>query len=260
MNPNLNLDQIPWYLPTMYGDIKLLAQGSSTEIEWENLSPTEREALSFLGKKFDVDVSGDVGKRVVNKDVAKIEAVLAKALKRGRKLLSAVVFKNGHIEEIHRTEKEDTAHAPYREGAAIEKVEPTPKEIEKPADPPKAAVTVAQPTMGCPIPEFERAEVRATRVLTAFLSDQQLADFERTESFLVTGGDTARKYILTSRHASQERLAKVGGRSVYDVTDRMPVCVHDWVVPAAEELLELKLFLELPGYESYVRNLPEAWV
>jgi hypothetical protein len=31
--------------------------------------------------------------------------------------------------------------------------------------------------------------------------------------------------------------------------------VHDWVVPAAEELLELKLFLELEGHELYVSQM-----
>jgi len=34
--------------------------------------------------------------------------------------------------------------------------------------------------------------------------------------------------------------------------------VHDWLVPASEELLELALFLGLPGRERYVRALPEA--
>jgi hypothetical protein len=236
----MNLNQVPWYLPSLYGDIRLTAQGNSTEIEWENLSPNERAALSTLGKKFGFEVGADVRKIVVAKPIAKIEAVLSKAMKRGRKLLSAVVFKGGSIEEIHR----------------VEDGEPTATAIERAA--PAAAVTVAAPTIGCPIPEFERAEVRATRVLKAFLTEQQLADFERTESFLVTGADTGHKYVLTSRHAAAERLAKVGGRSVFDVDQGYPICVHDWMVPAAEELLELKLFLELPGREGYARQLEEA--
>lgn len=241
---HLNLDRIPWYLPSLYGDIRLTAQGEATEIEWENLSPSEREALAVLSRKFDVGFDGDAGKLTISRSIVKVEAVLARAMKRGRKLLSAVVFKNGKIEEMHRTEQPTSS--------AVEKVV---DKIEKAA---KAAVTVAAPTLGCPVPEFERADVLATRVLTEFLSGQQLADFERTQSFLVTGGDTGRQYILTSRQASSERLAKVGGRSVFDISLGRPVCVHDWVVPAAEELLELKLFLELPRHESYVCNLPEA--
>jgi hypothetical protein len=196
--------------------------------------------MTALGRKFDVDTAGSVGKIVIPKPVDKVGALLAKAMKRGRKLLSAVVFKNGRIEEIHRLPDEEVAPA----AAAIEKVER-----------PKAAVTVAQPTLGCPVPEFERADVRATRVLREFLSPQQLADFERTQSFLVVGGDSGHQYILTSRQAPAERLAKVGGRSVYDVSIGFPVCVHDWTVPAAEELLELKLFLELPQRETYANSL-----
>jgi hypothetical protein len=244
----MHLSQItcPLFLPSLYGDIRLTAQGSQTEIEWENLSPSEREAISTLGKKFKLDTSAEVGKIVAPKPIDKIEPMISKAMKRGRKLLSAVVFKNGRVEEVSRVEKPEPfwKKRPYRDSAAMEKVEE-----------PKAAVTVAEPTRGCPVPEFERADVRATRVLKEFLSGQQLADFERTQSFLVTGGDTGRQYVLTSRQAPRERLARVGGRSVFDIVDQRPICVHDWVVPAAEELLELKLFLELPGHEAYVRGL-----
>lgn len=243
----MNLNQIQWFLPSMYGDVRLTAQANQTEVEWENLSPSEREALSTLGKKFDLDFALDSGKLVVPKPIEKVEAVLAKAMKRGRKLLSAVVFKNGRIEEVHRTadgEVKEKQRSPYRDPA---------KEIVK------AAVTVAQPTMGCPLPEFERADVRATRVLREFLSPQQLADFEKTQSFLVVGADTGHRYVLTSRQASPDRLAKVDGRSVFDVDRGHAICVHDWVVPAAEELLELKLFLELEGREAYVNSLqPEV--
>ena len=259
MHPNHpSLSKITWLIPSMYGDIRLTAQGDQTEVEWEGLTPTESQALQELGRKFNLQPSGDQGRLVVAKPVDKVEAVLAKAMKRGRKLLSAVVFKNGRIEEIHRTQDGDEPkREPFREPAiapytmsAIVPVAATPIVEE-----PKAAVTVAQPTIGCPIPEFERAEVRATRVLREFLSGQQFADFERTQSFLVVGADTGHKYVLTSRHATAERLDRVGGRSVFDVNDGWPVCVHDWLVPAAEELLELKLFLEMPGRESYVRGL-----
>ena len=231
------MNQIPWYLPTMYGDVRLTSQSNQTEVEWENLSPSEREAMTALGRKFDVDTAGSTGKIVVPKPVEKVEAFLAKSMKRGRKLLSAVVFKNGRIEEIHRL--------PTGETTTLATVD----------DQPKAAVTVAQPALSCPVPEFERAQVRATRVLREFLSPQQLADFERTQSFLVLGADSGHKYILTSRQAPPAQLAKVGGRSVFDVNRGFAVCVHDLVVPAAEELLELKLFLELSGHERRVSEL-----
>lgn len=241
----MNLNQIPLFLPSMYGDIRLMAQANKTEVEWENLSPSEREALLALGKKFAVDIAADSGKITILKPIDKVEAVLAKAMKRGRKLLSAVVFKNGRIEEVHRTAdgelKVDPPEHPYRG---------TTKDVVK------AAVTVAQPMLSCPVPEFERADVRATRVLREFLTPQQLADFERTQSFLAVGADSGHRYVLTSRQAPAERLAKVGGRSVFDLNRGHAVCVHDWVVPAAEELLELKLFLELAGHEAFVSGMP----
>lgn len=234
----MNLNKIPWYLPSLYGDIRLTAQANQTEVDWENLSPSEREAMTALGKKFDVDTDGSVGKIVIPKPVDKVEAFLAKSMKRGRKLLSAVVFKGGRIEEIHRL--------PNGEATTLAKVE----------DPPKAAVTVAQPVMGCPVPEFERAQVRATRVLREFLTPRQIEDFERTQQFLVVGADSGHRYILTSRQAPPEVLEKVGGRSVYDCTRGYAVCVHDWTVPAAEEMLELSLFIQMPGYEHHVSILP----
>jgi hypothetical protein len=246
----MNLDQIPLFIPSLYGDIRLTAQANQTEVEWENLSPSEREALLSLGRKFDVGIAGNSGKVTVAKPIEKVEAVLAKAMKRGRKLLSAVVFQNGRIEEIHRTADGEIKREPYRRMAD----RPTLPEVTE--DIVKAAVTVAQPTLGCPVPEFERADVRATRVLSAFLSPQQLADFERTQSFLVVGADSGHRYVLTSRQATPERLAKVDGRSVFDLNRGHAVCVHDWVVPAAEELLELKLFLELEGHEAYVSQMP----
>ena len=235
------LNQIPWYLPSFYGDIRLTAQGDKTEVEWENLSPAERAAMEVLHQKFSLTLAADsaAGKIIVDRPIAKVEAIVAKAMKRGRKLLSAVVFKGGKIEELHRSAADEV-----KEPSAIEKM--------------KAAVTVARPADGCPIPEFERAQVKATRLLREFLSPAQLADFERTQSFLVVGGDTGHQYVLTSRHAPVERLAKVGDRSVFDVNEGRPICLHDWTVPAAEELLALKLFLELPGQETVARGLDGA--
>jgi hypothetical protein len=60
-----------------------------------------------------------------------------------------------------------------------------------------------------------------------------------------------------SRPALETLTGKVQGRSVFDVNRGTAICVHDWVVPAAEELLELALFLQLPGHETAVNTLPE---
>jgi len=239
-----NLDTIPWYLPSLYGDICLTSKGEETLLEWENLSPSERAAMAAIGKKFAIDVEGKRGKLMLPRPLSKVQPIVARAMKPGRALLSAVVYRDGMVEEVHQ--------GPYRTPARSETTEIVPtKEAE-------AAVTVAEPTKGCPLPEFERADVRATRILRTFLSSSQLEDFDRAQSFVVTGADSGRIYILTSRQASPDRLARVGGRSVFCVDTRSPICVHDWTVPAAEELLELALFLGLPGRETYACSLPPA--
>jgi len=227
-----------WYLPSFYGDIRLTTQGSATEIEWENLTPTEREALETLSRKWPIGTISSKGSATLEKPIAKVENVLARAMKRGRKLLTAVTFAGGRIEEVHRGDGEVSA-------------------LARVADKAKAAVTVAQPTVGCPRPEFEKAEVRATEVLREFLTPEQLADFDRDQRFIVVGADSGHRYMLISRQSP--KLRDFGGRSVYDVTEGRPVCVHDWLVPASEELLELSLFLSLPAREKYVRSLPEAF-
>ena len=90
-------------MPSIYGDIRLTAQANQTEVEWENLSPSERMAMTELAQKFRVEWSGQAsGKLVIAKSIDKVENVIARAMKRGRKLLTAVVFKNGRIEEMHR--------------------------------------------------------------------------------------------------------------------------------------------------------------
>lgn len=119
---------------------------------------------------------------------------------------------------------------------------------------PAVAATVARPTRGCPAPDFELAEQRATDVMCAFLDPEQLADFKSEQAFLSVGADTGHRYIITSRHA-RSVLAHTT-RSLFDLDEQMPYCVHDWEVPAAEEMLALHAFLSVPGLESYLRAIP----
>lgn len=122
---------------------------------------------------------------------------------------------------------------------------------------PKAATTVAQPVIGCPAPDFADVEVRATRVLKTFLTPQQIADFERRQQFIAVGADTGHRYLLTSRH-SKYALGFASNRSLFDIDEQHAFCVHDWEVPAAEELLGLFVHISLPGFERYVRGIPDV--
>jgi hypothetical protein len=186
--------------------------------------------------------------------------VLARAMKPGRTTVSAVKFSNGKIEEV-RTADTTTAlvlAVPKKETKLL-----APK--AKAEDKAEAAVTVAAPTIGCPSPDFGEAEIRAKRVLEVFLNDQQRADFHKTGRFVSQGQDTGRRYLLSLRDAPDGGLRHQSFRSVLDLdaTDTVrglsggPLCVHDWTVPAAEELLALHLMIVLPGRERYLRSLPE---
>jgi len=163
-----------------------------------------------------------------------VQKVLVKVLKPNRKTVSVIKIKDGKIEEI--------TEATY---------------VEK-KDEAEAATTVAVPTRGCPAPTFEAAELKANRVLKVFLTPDQVADFDRHNAFVTVGADTGHRYALTSRHATG-LLAK-RRRTLYDLDENVPYCVHDWTVPAAEELLALHAFLSLPGRETFLRGVPEGVV
>jgi hypothetical protein len=168
--------------------------------------------------------------------------------------VSAVLFTNGRVEQVTEATLQiiDAAAETGTASSAASHDEPKPEEKKKP----KAAVTVAQPVLGCPAPEFDDVEIRATRVLRTFLSPQQVADFERRQQFVAAGVDTGHRYLLTSRH-SKHGLSLGHARSLYDIDEGRALCVHDWEVPAAEEILGLFMHLSLPGLERYVRSFPD---
>ena len=154
----------------------------------------------------------------------KIAQAVARLLKPKRKIVSAISFSAGKMEEV--TEQE------YDAGVAT---------------------TVAVPTKGCPAPDFVRAELRARDVLESFLTADQCADFRKHNRFISRGSATGRRYMITSRHA-RDSLAMFQ-RSLFDLDNQRPICVHDWTVPAAEEMLSLHVLLQLPGWESYLTGL-----
>lgn len=272
------METFRWYLPSFYGDISLEQKTpQQTLVTIQGLSPTEKVAMAALIKRAQgarlrsawasvsdlerMNLQSMAQQSVtLNAPISEVQKILARALKPGRKQVSAVRFHDGQIEEITQatiglietTGQSVPPELPYRER--------TPAEPEDKLDKPKpkkpaAAVTVAQPTVGCPAPDFEAAEIRATRVLSTFLDTQQRADFARYQRFVVTGIDSGHRYMLTSRQA-RDQLATYH-RTLFDLEEGSPLCVHDWDVPAAEELLALAIMLRLPGREQYVRAIPD---
>lgn len=204
--------------------------------------------------KIDVDALVEQ-QLILRAPISKVQKVLEKPMKPGRDSLSVVRYTNGRIEEV--TDKvigliEEPDDSPETERFPAVIAMPEVK-IDKPK--PKAIVTVAQPTLGCPAPDFEAVELRANRVLEAFLTPSQLSDFRSENAFLSVGADTGHKYVITSRNAPT-KLDRTR-RSLYDLTMQIPFCVHDWTVPAAEEMLCLAMFVQTAGRESYLRNIPD---
>lgn len=183
---------------------------------------------------------------VLDTPIAKVQAVLAKILKPQKKLVHAVKFTDGKIEEVRGTlaAPPKTGTTPYRD--------PGEREAE-------VGVTVAEPVIGCPVPEFPESEIRANLVLEAFLTPQQREDYRSRGAFLSVGADTGHTYAVTHRER-RGSMRHVSFRSLYDLTEDRPLCVHDWDVPAPEEMLALHLCITLPGNEERVRALPEVWL
>lgn len=183
----------------------------------------------------------------LNASITKVQEFLQKKLKPHRKQITAVRFSDGSVTQLSEATLK-TIDVPAE----------TPANADTPAlAVPKAAVTVAQPVLGCPAPDFDDIEIRATRVLKTFLTPEQIYDFERRQQFVAVGADTGHRYLLTSRHSKHGLAQHRSHRSLYDMDDREALCVHDWEVPAAEELLGLFVHLSLPGLEGYIRSIPD---
>lgn len=201
--------------------------------------------------------------------IGDVEAVLSRALNpKGRKLFSAVKFSNGEIEKIYgSTPSEPAKPDSYRINAKAVGDDPPPKDEKKKE--PEAAATVKEPVIGCPVPEFPEADVRASRALEAFLDPRQLAEYRRHGAFVTVGRDTGHRYLVRNREApmrlKHEQLkghGLVAGGSfngLYDLDECRALCVHDWDVPPPEEMLALHLCLSLPGFERHVRMLPHVF-
>lgn len=229
-----------WYVPSFYGDIRVKRgkNDQTTRVEWENLTPGERKALEklFLRGKTkgwtdrDPAFGGDEGFRVLGIDLKTVQKMLVKELKPGRQVIDFVRFSDGKIVE--------------------QSLVPEEKAL---VTAPEKGVSVAKPVQGCPEPWLARAELRAREVLFAFLDDDQRADFEGRNAFVSTGAGTGHRYAITSRHA-RDQLAHTR-RQLFDLDERQPYCVHDYAVPAAEEMLALHLMLQDSKHERYLRHL-----
>lgn len=288
-----------WLIPSFFGDIRLVRTGPKTcKMLVEQATPEEARALSTFApialKKKWVDpeaLQEFAGTFVTGKTfgpltelaapIEEVQRLIAKALKPGKKLVSAVKFSNGKLEETHEAifptrvpSGSSAAPSPQTvpatstgadsapptstpvgstESSKAENTAGSALEAKKPK--PEKGTTVAAPTRGCPPPNFSPARLRAREVLTAFLTPEQREDFERHNRFITVGATTGHRYMITSRHAT-DTLRDVQ-RTLFDLDEQIPLCVHDWDVPPEEEMHALNILIQLPGWERYCRHLNE---
>lgn len=262
-----------WYLPTWYGDIRLrVVEPRRTRVEVTALTRGELEAVRALKARSlkrgllrrawaserdwasMPDDAFAVGHRGVHHVILQapllaVESVLTRHLRGRAQTVSVAITDRGNLHEIRVPEPEsdierDIDVLPFRR-----------EHLVSPDETPVAATTVRQPTVGCPAPDFVQAHARATQTLRRFLSPEQVRDFERHQRFVTVGADTGHRYVITSRHARSE--LSTYSRTVYDVEEQRPYCVHDWGVPASEEMLTMHALISLPGWERYVRGIRE---
>jgi len=246
-----------WLVPSYFGDIRVIEAGpKACKVLVEQATSKEREALAKLQlhatKKRWLTDGHDLTARTITPLMAPTKTVatfIARQLKPGKKLVSAVLFKNGRIEEVTASTFESGPAEPTKTPES----ETTGTSPSTSASEPKAATTVTKPVKGCPPPNFSPARLRALEVLMTFLTPEQQEDFLRFNRFVAIGGTTGHRYMITSRHATDQLGTFT--RSLFDLDDEEPLCVHDWSVPPEEELHMLNILVQLPGYEAYLREL-----
>lgn len=241
-----------------------------TKVTGRELSTTERAAIAgfstvALVRSWCSDLDVDEAMRryregggfelTLRAPVERVAAYMARALKPDRRLLSVAITDRG-LTEVWRSDPDVTKPGPYRETP-----EPPPSNVvdmtaRLPPKDAKAVTTVAKPVNGCPAPDFaERADARASRVLEAFLTAEQRADWRRFGGFVTVGADSGDRFMLASRDAARSVLRANGGRTLWNVDRQFAYCVHDWDVPPAEELLAMHLFLAVPGGETVMTQV-----
>jgi hypothetical protein len=255
-----------WLIPSFHGDIRLEKEGpKKTLLRAYQLTASEEKAMAqlrsravspkrlakpwakesdFLPLTNSAYRSSDGVTIHLEAPVEDVHKLITKVLKPERSLLTAVKFSNGMIEEVRSFPSPDGPKAIIAE-----------KPNEEPQ--PVVATTVATPVKGCPMPDFQEADVRASRVLETFLNDDQIADYRKTGSFITIGADSGHRYLVCNRERPNFMRAHLGGRQLYDMEKKHPICIHDWAVPPAEEMLALHLHLTLPGWEGKILTLPE---
>lgn len=236
-----------WAVPTFHGDLRLEpdedAPKKQTKLSIVKPTPDEKKQVIALSallldrgwiKEPLKDIEGDkTWSATIDAPLEDVGPVFVNALRPGPAVMTAVRFKDGHIEVCE-----------HREPGA------TQKELEKLAERPKAetAATVRRPTPCCPNCFIDAVEP-ATEVLLSFLTPKQHETWSKHRYITVRGGLSGHRYLIAHRNSE---IAAKNGKIVWDCEDRDVLHFHDWSVPPEEEVLATMLILQ--HREAWLRN------
>lgn len=214
------------YFPSTFGDINIEQNNKNIILSTVNLTVNEEETLIEIVKHF----AGKIKEPIMTYENTKIilenvklndvHKFMIKKLKKNKPTLTAIKLRDGKIELVDEIKEEH-----------LEKTD--------------KAVTTEKPKRGCPMPSITlEKEVKASEVLKEFSTQQQIDDFNKHKSFISIGNHTHHTYLITSRWSPT--VEKYG--QVYDLVDKRRICTSCKQIPPAEEMLAMKLSVELNEY------------
>jgi hypothetical protein len=250
------------YIPSWNGDWRLEADAKDPEklttLAVTRPTASERKQLAQMQQAFaDRGWLDDADKEFFPKSgtfwtksitikapLSEVGPVVIPIAKPGANVLTAIRFKDGHVEVVEASEMQST---PTPESTSPP--EPTEKVKELAAKPDaEAAATVRRPTPCCP-DCYVDATKPATDVLLSFLDEEQHRTWAADRYIIVRGEYTRHRYLIAHRHSP---IAAQNTRNTYDLDDGMTMHFHDWTVPPEEEVLSAMLILQ--HREPWLRN------
>lgn len=233
-----------YHVCSHYGDIEFTAlEDDRCKVVFWKLTSMETVALDLLLSRHAITArtegegekraKGDKAERVLNLPIMEAGRQLAELIHgAGAPLLTGIKFAKGKVKVVRDAK------------AAVLLVEAGVGEDGEP----ESAVTVEQPTRGCPMPTVtEMREQRAADVVRSFLTSTQRQDFDKSRSILSQGCDTGALYRITSRWSPDvEHYGALYRLTQPDATRSTPktICASNLNVPPSEEMLSLKFAVE----------------
>lgn len=246
-----------WFIPSWNGDFRLepsTDDKDKTSVRVFKPTVAESRIIGDLGAKaveegwlekavLDVALDRKIGDGwedifTLAAPLEKVGPVMAKIVRPGPAVLTAMAFKDGKIE----TCSEGVAELQAMAETATERGAKDPKKAAT------AAVTAKRPTPSCP--QCTPGAIKpASEVLLAFLTPEQHKSWAKDRTLIVEGELSGHRYRLAHRHSV---TAQRQGRVCWDLDLDCVVHFHDTSVPPEEEILAAKLILE--HREPWLRN------